>query len=293
MGILRRPSAALDKTHGRRYAEGAGAAGEARTGGRLMPIRLSSIRPENRTIKISELNLHWIGILLLCLSTLSTAVIQRGMLRLDGASPAEMEQIMASGATAQWAVQAMLLTMTATLALPLYAKLLVEAVNQTEDKRRLLLELGGCALASEVPYDWAMSGKLWNGGVQNPAWGLLIGGVMLLFFQRKEGGSRKRDIAAQAVAVAAAAAWTILLRVHLGALLVLLCALFYFAYRAKKEWIALLAGAALILFYFPAPLGLLLVHWYDSKARARTWVFCMLYTVQLIVFGILGGILAS
>ena len=190
-----------------------------------MPIRLSSIRPENRTIKISELNLHWIGILLLCLSTLSTAVIQRGMPRLDGASPAEMEQIMASGATAQWAVQAMLLTMTATLALPLYAKLLVEAVDQTEDKRRLLLELGGCALASEVPYDWAMSGKLWNGGVQNPAWGLLIGGVMLLFFQRKEGGSQKRDIAAQAVAVAAAAAWTILLRVHLGALLVLLCAL--------------------------------------------------------------------
>ena len=113
-----------------------------------MPIRLSSIRPENRTIKISELNLHWIGILLLCLSTLSTAVIQRGMLRLDGASPAEMEQIMASGATAQWAVQAMLLTMTATLALPLYAKLLVEAVDQTEDKRRLLLELGCCALAA-------------------------------------------------------------------------------------------------------------------------------------------------
>jgi len=258
-----------------------------------MPIRLSSIRPENRTIKISELNLHWIGILLLCLSTLSTAVIQRGMLRLDGASPAEMEQIMASGATAQWAVQAMLLTMTATLALPLYAKLLVEAVDQTEDKRRLLLELGGCALASEVPYDWAMSGKLWNGGVQNPAWGLLIGGVMLLFFQRKEGNFQKRDIAAQAVAVAAAAAWTILLRVHLGALLVLLCALFCFACRAKKEWIALAAGAALTLFYFPAPLGLLLVHWYDNKSRARIWVFCMLYTAQLIVFGILGGILAS
>ena len=143
--------------------------------GDRVSVYIKSIRPENRTIKISELNLHWIGILLLCLSTLSTAVIQRGMLRLDGASPAEMEQIMASGATAQWAVQAMLLTMTATLALPLYAKLLVEAVDQTEDKRRLLLELGGCALASEVPYDWAMSGKLWNGGVQNPAWGLLTG----------------------------------------------------------------------------------------------------------------------
>ena len=54
-----------------------------------------------------------------------------------------------------------------------------------------------------------------------------------------------------------------------------------------------MAGAALTLFYFPAPLGLLLVHWYDNKSRARIWVFCMLYTAQLIVFGILGGILAS
>ena len=33
-------------------------------------------------------------------------------------------------------------------------------------------------------------------------------------------------------------------------------------------------GAVLTLFYFPAPLGLLLVHWYDSRSRARCWVFC-------------------
>ena len=97
----------------------------------------------------------------------------------------------------------------------------------------------------------------------------------------------------QGLVVFGAAAWALLLRVRMGVPLVLLCALFFFAYRAKREWIAMAGGAVLTLFYFPAPLGLLLVHWYDNKSRARTWVFCMLYTAQLIVFGILGGILAS
>lgn len=267
--------------------------GKAMTGGRTMPIRLPSIRRENRTIRISELNLHWIGILLLCLSTLSTAVIQRGMLGIDGSvSQAEMEQILASGA-AQWAVQAVMLSMAATLALPLYARLLMEAVGQAEDRRRLMLELGGCALVSEVPYDWAMSGKMVDGSVQNPAWGLLLGGIMLLFFQRQKPASRGADLTAKAMAVFAAAAWALLLRVRMGVPLVLLCALFYFAYREKKAWIALLGGVVLTVFYFPAPLGLLLAHWYDNKSRARCWVFCVLYTIQLVIFGAMGVFMAS
>lgn len=258
-----------------------------------MPIRLPSIRRESRVFRISELNLHWIGILLLCLSTLSTAVIQRGMLGMDGSvSQEELERILSSGA-AQWAVQAALLSMAASLALPLYARLLMEAVGQAEDRRRLLLELGGCALVSEVPYDWAMSGKLVDAEVQNPAWGLLLGGIMLLFFQRRQASSRGADLAAKAVAILAAAAWALLLRVRLGLPLVLLCALFYFAYREKKAWIALLGGTALTLFYFPAPLGLLLAHFYDNKSRARCWVFCVLYTAQLVLFGLMGTIMAG
>lgn len=257
-----------------------------------MPIKLPSRRPGSRTFSISELNLHWTGILLLCLGTLGTAVIQRGMLHLDGAaSPEEMEQILASGVNAHWAVQAMLLSLASLLALPLYARLLMEAVGQAEDRRRLLLELAGCALVSEIPYDWAMSGKWIDMGVQNPAWGLLLGGIMLLFIQRRKTSSRGADAAAQAAAVFAAAAWAVLLRVRLGLLLVLLCALFYFAYSAKKEWIAMAGGAALTLFYFPAPLGLLLAHWYDNKDRARCWVFCTIYTAQLVVFGILAAVL--
>lgn len=259
-----------------------------------MPIRLPSIRPEGRMFRISELNLHWIGILLLCLSSVSTAMIQRGILHMDSAaSPEEIEQLLSSGAAAQWAVQGVLLSMIASLALPLYAKLLLEAVMQAEDRKKLLLTLGGCALVSEVPYDWAMTGKLVNAGAQNPAWGLLLGGIMLLFFQRQQPASRGADIAAKAVAVFAAAAWVLLLRVRMGVPLVLLCALFYFAGKAKKEWLAMAGGAVLTLFYFPAPLGLLLVHCYDNKARARCWVFCLLYTVQLAVFGILGTIMAS
>lgn len=258
-----------------------------------MPIRLPSIRRESGMFKISELNLHWIGILLLCLSSVSTAMIQRGILGIDGSvSTEEMEQILASGA-GQWAVQAVIFSMAASLALPLYARLLVETVGQAEDPKKLLLTLGGCALVSEVPYDWAMTGKLVDAGVQNPAWGLLLGGIMLLFFQRQKSSAQGADLAYKAVAVFAAAAWALLLRVHMGLPLVLLCALFFFAYRAKKAWVAVVGGAVLTVFYFPAPLGLLLACCYDNKSRARCWVFCVLYTVQLLAFGILGTIMAA
>lgn len=143
-----------------------------------MPRKLPAGRPERTAFTISELNLHWIGILLLCLNSLGTAMIRRGILHLDaGMSLEEASQVLdwSSGA-AEWAVQAAMLSMAASLAIPLYAKLLMEAVGQTENRRELLLTLGGCALISEVPYDWTMTGELVDAGMQNPAWGLLLGG---------------------------------------------------------------------------------------------------------------------
>lgn len=258
-----------------------------------MSIKPPFNRLKDRTLKISELNLQWIGILLLCLSTLSTSVIRRGMLGLDGAlSTEEMERLLSSGA-APWAAQAIIFSLAASLALPLYARLLVEAAAHEEDRRKLLLELGCCALASEIPYDWAMSGKLVDAGVQNPAWGLLLAGIMLLFFQQRKSSSPGADLASKTIAVLAAAAWVVLLRVRMGLPLVLLCALFYLAREMKKEWVALAGGTALTLFYFPAPLGLLLACLYDGSVRARRWIFCTLYTAQLAVFGALSAFLAS
>lgn len=260
-----------------------------------MPRKLPAGRPERTAFTISELNLHWIGILLLCLNSLGTAMIRRGILHLDaGMSLEEASQVLdwSSGA-AEWAVQAAMLSMAASLAIPLYAKLLMEAVGQTENRRELLLTLGGCALISEVPYDWTMTGELVDAGMQNPAWGLLLGGIILMILQRQKPASKPMGIMSQGLVVFGAAAWALLLRVRMGVPLVLLCALFFFAYRAKREWIAMAGGAVLTLFYFPAPLGLLLVHWYDSRSRARCWVFCALYIAQLVAFGAMGAIMAG
>lgn len=48
-----------------------------------MPVRLRSNRPEERRLRLSETALHWICLGLVCLGTLSVAVIQRGQLHLD------------------------------------------------------------------------------------------------------------------------------------------------------------------------------------------------------------------
>lgn len=258
-----------------------------------MPRRLPVYRPGVRMIHISEPALYWVGFVLVCLSAFSGAVIQRGILRLGvDASLEDLRLAMQPGGGAMgWVTGAVMCSLASTLALPLFARLVVEAAKRTEDQRELRLLLGACAVISEVPYDWALNGKWWDPAVQNPVWGLLVSEIMIAIFQRWTLRSRGADIAFKAVVTLAAVLWALLLQVHLGPIMVLLSALFYFAYRAKKEWVAMAGGALLTLIQFPAPLGLALVHWYDGEKKAPYGLFCILYPLQLVVFGALGALI--
>lgn len=254
-----------------------------------MERRLPTYRPGGKIFTISGAGLKWVGLLLACLSSFSIAMLQRGMLRLgNGASLEELAQAMKPGGDAMgWASGAVLCSLAATLAIPIYAKLLCEGWLHTSSKKQYLMRLAGCALLSEPFYDFAMNGQWMDRSVQNPVWALLLAAVMLEILHRWAFQGKAARLAFRALVVLAAAAWTLLLRVYMGPMLVFLCALFYFA--GKKGWIAMLGGTLLTLFQFPAPLGLLFVHWYDgSKGDAPRRLFYALYPAQLLFFGVLG-----
>lgn len=257
-----------------------------------MARRLPMYRPGVKRIQLSGTALQWIGFVLLCLSSLSIAVLQRGVLGLGaGASLEELAQAMKPGGDAMgWATGAVLCSLAATLALPVYAKLLCEGHAHAQSRRRYLLRLALCALASEIPYDFATNGRLLDGSAQNPAWALLLSALVLEMFQMWKFPSRGGRIAFRVLVSAAALAWALLLRIHMGVLLVLLVLLFYFA--AGREWVCMAGGLVLTMIQFPAPFGLLLVHWYDGKPDGR-WLFCALYPAQLLVFGLAGMLLAG
>lgn len=241
--------------------------------------RLPVYRPGVQMVRLSLTALQWIGFVLVCLRSISVSVIQRGILKMnfDGAMG--------------WVTCGVFCSLAATLSIPIFAKVAYESWKHTQNAASYFGGLALCALVSEIPYDLTMSGKLFDWSTQNPVWGLLLGAVALELLRPWRPRSMAGNILFKALVTFAALAWTLLLRVYAGPLLVLLLALFCFA--EKRKSISLLGGILLTLPQFPAPVGMAFVNWYDAEKGGDTEKqFCLLYPLQLAVFGLLGIFLA-
>ncbi len=247
-------------------------------------------RMRTATIRCSSDVLKWMGFAFLCMGTASTAVFQNGFLASSDQSFYDMLE--PGNGMMGVASCAMVLMLLSAMAIPLYAKLLYEGWKHTGSIRNYFLRLGGIALLSEFPYDWAMQGKWLDMTAQNPIWSLLLALVMLEIFRRYGEGRSVGHILLKAVVLLATCLWAVLIQSDKGVLTILLIAAFYFSGAHKK--IALWLGLALSLIEFPAPFSMLFVHCYDGK-RGRTprGVFYVLYPLQLVLFGLLGRLVAG
>lgn len=237
-------------------------------------------------ISMSGTALKWMGFLLLCLSSFSAAVIQRGIMGFGADATAEtMYQAMSpEGGMMGPGTAAVLCSLISMMALPIYVHFLCEGLRHTKDVKRYVIRLLVCALVSEIPYDFAMNGQLFDFSVQNPLWALGLGAIMIEICRMRKEKSGAGGIVFRAVVVVAAILWALLLRVHMGALLILLITLFYFARQNKSVFYIL--GIGLTSLQFPAPLGLLFINWHDgTPAGGPRWMFYILYPVQLMLFG--------
>lgn len=239
-----------------------------------------------------ELNVHitgdglkWLGFVCMCLSTFSTAVVQRGILHLDTVTmDALYELLLADGQVKLWATVACVTMLLAVVALPIYAKLLYDGWVNTSDRKKYILRLAGLALVSEFAYDFAASGSLVDMSAQNPAWALVISAVMLTIFDYYKEGKTRYVI--RAFVLFAALGWVMIFQSYLGAVTVLLVACNYFVPN-KKAWRNILS-VAICLSQYTAPLGLIFTSFHDgSRPKTDKRVFYALYPLQLIVFGLI------
>lgn len=256
--------------------------------------RIQKGRPRRRLLSLSGSALKWIGLVCTVLGTFSMAVLQRGVLRLDGYTNASLYEAMQPGSalfgTASLAVAGTLLS---ALALPVYAKLLLEGWKHTSSAKRYLLRLALCALVSEVPYDLAYRGRWLDLTSQNPVWGFLLAVIMLELIRRyaapRPGAA---GVLLKAAFIAAAAVWAVLIQSQLGVMFVLLTALF-FCFEGS-EISVMLGGIALTVLQFPAPFGMVFVYWYNGqKGKAPRSLFYWFYPAQLLAFALVGRLLAG
>lgn len=236
--------------------------------------------------------MKWLGFFCLCLGTFSTAVVQRGIIRLEGYSnEALYNAIKPGGGMMGWASLAVVTMLMSSMAIPIYARLVYQGWQSTGNQGKYLLRLLGLAFVSEFCYDWAMSGTLLEPSRQNPVWALAIAVVMLSLLRQLERPGPV-GIFLKVVVTVAAIAWSVLLQSYMGAMTVVLTACFYFLRERKKLCTAV--AALLCLLQFPAPFGMIFVHYYDgSKAKAPRNLFYLLYPLQLVVFGLVGMVLGG
>ena len=114
-----------------------------------------------------------IGTFIVILGMIGRGILQN---RILGVNTNDAQQLLAvlelSGGMAAASV-AILLEAMESCAAPIFAILLVDGFQKTKKSRNYLLRILGVALVSEIPYDYAMTGRFLNFSVQNPMFSLV------------------------------------------------------------------------------------------------------------------------
>ncbi len=179
------------------------------------------------------------------------------------------------------------------LAFPIYCFLLVEGFQRTHDVRKYLGRMFLFALLSEVPFDLALSGKVWHPAYQNVFFTLFLGlltiaGLRLVeqHFAGTEVGKRILRAALDVVIVIAGCALALLLKTDYNFQGVMAIVILYLLRHLKKEQIC--AGVVVFLLMdgleMFAALSFILIWFYNGKrGRQNKYFFYFFYPVHLLL----------
>ena len=253
-------------------------------------------RQEKRT-GITRTALRLWGIFFAAVGIVGQAILQNRLLNLGNVTNQQMLEAMIGDskvmvmATAALAMQAM-----ETCAVPIFAFLLVEGFLHTKDSVKYLLRVLGIAVLSEIPYNLAMSGTLLDFSSRNPIFGLVLCLVMLLFFKRYV-GKEIGKILIKVLVAAAAMVWCGMLGIKEGACSVVLVAVLWAARNLKdfRTFIGCIAAACCSVispYYLAAPMGFLVIHFYQGeRGEENRLVNYLAYPALLLVAGAAGSFL--
>lgn len=222
----------------------------------------------------------WAG--LLCYSA-SAAVFQNGLFA--GTAPgSEARAALVTGSDRLITLAAVesLLQALGVLGVPVFAFLLVEGFLHTSDQKRYLIRLFAAAVLSEVPYDLAINGAVWDGSGQNALFSVAIALAMLWGLRRFDGQAGALPMIDRALVVLLALFWSRLISSAFGLCTVLLAAAFYLL-RGRQAERFLLAGLISVI-YLPAPVSCLLLWCYNGqRGKGRKEAFYLLYPLHFLV----------
>ncbi len=248
---------------------------------------------EQRSGGLTTHGLRLWGLFFMAAGVIGRSILQNRLLGVGTLSAMELfavmdeNQIMMIVATA-----ALIMQVLETCAVPLFAFLLVEGFQRTGDVKNYFGRILAVALVSEIPYNLAMSGKVIDMGSRNPAFGLVLG-MLVLFFYNYYDGRSFGHVVAKIIAAAAAVLWGAMLQLDPNGvcLTLVVCVLWVFRkkelYRNFAGAIATVACCMVSPLFIAAPMGFLVVHFYNGRlgkdAYAHRALRYLTYPVLLLV----------
>ena len=218
----------------------------------------------------------------------SRGILQNRLLGVGSNSMQDLLQLMQTSDTAMAiATISLVLQAVETVAVPIFVFLLAVGFIDTSDWKKYFLRVAGLAIVTEIPYDFAMNGKVLEFGSQNPVIGLVLCMVLLYLFRRFAG---KKLICI--VMALAGLLWALMLKVDHGIpMILMICVIHLFRNKRMFMGFSGMAAAALCTglspFYLIAPMGFLAIHFYNGEpGNSSKIVNYLFYPVALLVIGL-------
>ncbi|MDO5545121.1 MAG: TraX family protein [Eubacteriales bacterium] len=238
-------------------------------------------------IEVNAATLKWYGCATMLFYSISMSVIQNGLLHVNQYTSLELRELMLADpermVLSSWAAVFQLL---GGLAIPVFAFLMVEGFLHTRSCKNYLLRMAAFALISEIPFDLAMSGRVFDWTGQNLLFTLTIGLVMLYGLKLFDAGKGMKLLI-----VFAAVLWSMLMKTQFGVCMILLIAVYYLLKdNQAKLWI----GGIISLIYVTGPVSNFVLKRYDHQLGnyPGKYLFYILYPAHLLLLGLITYVIA-
>ena len=221
-----------------------------------------------KTPDITADGLKMFACIVMLIQTVGIAVIEKGLIHLDQYTQESLNQAMSKDSRLMTlAGIGSIMQLIGGMAIPVFAFLLVEGFRNTSDYKKYLLTMIITALVSEIPYDLAICGKVWDLSSQNAMITMCICLILLKCMELFSNSSGFAGSMVRILIMIAAIVWVSIFRAEYGLCMVLLVTVFYVF--DTKNVLKTVLGCIISLMYVTGPIAFYGIWCYNGERKDR------------------------